>query len=258
VVAVSFFPISEYSAVNLSYSYQIVDITPFSNAPLEIQLAAGTTYGSIFGYTYSYSDLDDARLPTSGSAFSFGQQFAGFGGNLKYIRTNATFATYKSFLDGSVIGSLTLNSGYITGYDGTPVPIQQRFFKGADSFRGFALAGVGPRDLDAATNTGALGGDVFAIGTFAARLPNLLPESYGVGLSLFSDFGTVGRIDNVIRTCSQISCVKDNLAFRASAGISIQWKSPVGPVQIDLGLPIVKAPYDRAQIIHFSGATGAQ
>jgi hypothetical protein len=30
----------------------------------------------------------------------------------------------------------------------------------------------------------------------------------------------------------------------------------MGPVQIDLGLPIVKTFYDRAQIIHFSTATG--
>ena len=29
--------------------------------------------------------------------------------------------------------SLTINSGYITGYDGKPVPINQRFFEGGDS-----------------------------------------------------------------------------------------------------------------------------
>jgi len=50
--------------------------------------------------------------------------------------------------------------------------------------------------------------------------------------------------------------VKDNLAFRGSAGISVSWKSPFGPVQIDLGLPYAKTYYDRPQIIHFSTATG--
>ena len=252
------FPISEYSAVGLSYSYQIVDITPFSNAPLEIQLAAGKTFGSVFGFTYSYSDVDNAQRPTSGTAFSIHQEFAGFGGNLKYVRTLGNFATYTPLFGDNVIGSLSFNGGYITGYDGTPVPIQQHFFKGADTFRGFGIAGVGPRDLNAPTNTGAIGGNVFAIGTLTAAMPNLLPESYGVKLALFSDFGTVGRVDNFIRSCTPLSCVKDNLAFRATVGISVQWKSPVGPVTIDLGLPLVKAPYDRPQIIHFSGATGAQ
>ena len=48
---------------------------------VEIQLAAGTNYGSIFGFTYGFSNLDDVRKPTTGAAFSFSQGFAGFGGN---------------------------------------------------------------------------------------------------------------------------------------------------------------------------------
>ena len=44
--------------------------------------------------------------------------------------------------------------------------------------------------------------------------------------------------------------------MRVSAGVSIGWKSPFGPVQIDLGVPILKASYDKAQFIHFSAGTG--
>lgn len=94
-------------------------------------------------------------------------------------------------------------------------------------------------------------------------MPGLIPESFGINLGLFSDFGTIGHLDNVFtRTCTGAqysgvgSCVKDNLAFRATAGISVQWRSPVGPVQINIGLPIAKTEYDRPQIIHFSTATG--
>src|SRR6185369_175577 len=174
------FPISEFSSVGLRYTYQITRVTPFSNAPLEIQLASGDTYGSIFGFTYGYNSLDDYRRPTTGMSFSLGQDFAGFGGNLKYVKTDADFAVYRPGFDGAIINSLSFHGGIIQGYDGTPVPINQRYFKGGDSFRGFALAGVGPRDLDAPLNTGAIGGNVFAIGTLSARLPSLLPESYGV------------------------------------------------------------------------------
>jgi outer membrane protein insertion porin family len=256
------FPISEYSYVGLNYTYEIAKVEPYGNAPLEILLAAGDTYGSIFGYSYSYNTLDDARKPTKGVSASFSQGFAGFGGNLKFIKTLASFAGYQSMFSDNVVSSLTLNSGYITGYGGANVPINQRFFEGGDTFRGFKLAGIGPRDIDAPVDQGALGGNVYAIGTLAARLPSLLPESYGVSLGVFTDFGTLGRVDNVIRTCTpntaagQGTCDKDNLAFRATAGVSFQWKSPFGPVQIDLALPYIKAPYDRPQILHFSTATG--
>ncbi len=250
------FPISEYSAVSLTYAYQVTDVFPFSDAPLEIRLAAGTTYGSIFGFSYGYNNLDDVRRPTNGVAFSVSEGFAGFGGNLKFIKTEAEFTAYRPGFDGAIINSLALHGGIIQGYDGSAVPINQRYFKGGDSFRGFAIAGIGPRDLVAPLNTGAIGGDVFAVGTYQARLPSLLPESYGVSIAAFSDFGTLGRVDNVIRACGIQSCVRDNFAFRASAGVSLQWKSPFGPLQIDLGLPIVKTIYDRPQILHFSAGTG--
>ena len=101
-----------------------------------------------------------------------------------------------------MVNSLALHGRHHPGYDGPPVPINQRYFKGGDSFRGFALAGIGPRDLDAPLNTGAIGGNVYAIGTLSARLPSLLPESYGVSIAAFTDFGTLGRVDNVIRACT--------------------------------------------------------
>ncbi len=173
------FPVSEFSVVGLSYTYEVADVLPFQGAPLEIQLAAGSTYGSIFGYTYSYNGLDDPRKPTKGLAVSFSQGFAGFGGNLKFIKTSGTFAGYQTMFGGDMIGSLTVNSAYITGYDGAIVPINQRFFEGGDTFRGFKLAGVGPRDIDAPADQGALGGNVFAIGTLAARLPNLVASQAG-------------------------------------------------------------------------------
>ncbi|MEO8300586.1 MAG: outer membrane protein assembly factor BamA [Rhizomicrobium sp.] len=258
------FPISEYSSVSVSYQYKIEEVRPYAGAPLDVQLASGQLYGSIFGFSYAYNDLDDLRKPSSGSTFSLSQSFAGFGGNLKFMSTNAIAATYTPMLDGAIIASLSARLGYITGYDGSLVPFNERFFDGGDTFRGFALAGIGPRDTVAPSNTGALGGTVRAIGSAQMRFPSLLPESYGVGLSLFTDFGTMGRLDNLsgFRQCTGAqysgvgTCVKDNLAFRGSAGISVSWKSPFGPVQIDLGLPYAKTAYDRPQIIHFSTATG--
>jgi len=253
------FPTSEFGTVGLRYTYKLQSINPYINAPLEVQLAAGQTTTSGVGYTFAYNTLDDYVKPTRGLAFSFAQDFAGLGGSLKYLKTESSMVTYKKLFWDEFVGSLSLSAGYITAYSGQLLPINERFFKGGDSFRGFALAGIGPRDIRH-ENTGALGGDAYAIGTAQLRLPEFLPEDYGVNFSLFSDFGTLGHIDNKQQLCGSdptcLASIKDNLAFRASAGISVGWKSPFGPLEIDLGMPVLKTDYDRPQIIHFSTATG--
>ncbi len=265
------FPTSEFGSVGLRYTYRLDKVTPYNlvNIPQQILDAAGSTQTSMIGYSYGYNTLDDYAKPTRGLTFSFSQDFAGFGGTLKYLRTESSFSVYKPLFAGFV-GSLTGSAGYITGYGGQRVRINERFFKGGDSFRGFQMAGVGPRDTAIPGDSGAVGGNVYAIGSINIRVPNFLPEDYGISTSLFSDFGTVGRIDRNGPigppgfNCKAIkpgavaasSCIADNLALRASAGISIGWKSPFGPIQIDLGIPIAKTPYDRTEIIHFSAGTG--
>jgi outer membrane protein insertion porin family len=250
------FPTSEYGSVGLFYTYRIDQVNPYSTAPLEVLLAAGTTKASEIGYSFTYNTLDDNIKPTSGIIFSFTQDFAGFGGSLKYLKTEGSIGTYHKIFTDSLIGSLNISSGFITGYGGQVIPIQERFFKGGDTFRGFKLAGIGPRDVDVTGDAGAVGGDFYAIGNAQLRLPGLVPQDYGMDFSLFSDFGTLGHLDRSQRICTTTSCIADNLAFRMSAGISVNWKSPFGPVQIDLGVPLLKTYYDKTEFIHFSAGTG--
>ena len=121
-------------------------------------------------------------------------------------------------------------------------------------FRGFEIAGIGPRDLTPGFGNPALGGNLYAIGTVAARLPPFLPESYGIDLSLISDFGTLGRLSSQDKNVSG-AVIVDELAPRASAGLAIGWKSPFGPVEVDLGYPFVKKAYDKIEAIRFSAGT---
>jgi outer membrane protein insertion porin family len=253
------FPTSEFGSVGLRYTFRVDDITPFANAPQQIQLAAGTAQTSSIGYTYSYNTLDDPIKPVHGITASLSQDFAGLGGTLKYLKTEASFSYRHPIIWDDLVGTFSMTSGYINAYDGQHVRLNERFFKGGDTFRGFNIAGIGPRDIHA-QGQGSVGGNAYAIGSFELRLPDFLPADYGITASLFSDFGTLGHIDSGA-FCPQpnnpnLSCVRDNMGLRASAGIAIGWKSPFGPVEIDLGVPFVKQPYDKSQVIRFSAGTG--
>ncbi|HWU26692.1 MAG TPA: outer membrane protein assembly factor BamA [Rhizomicrobium sp.] len=260
------FPTSEYGSVGVRYAYSISSISPFLGAGTVIQQSAGTFDTSSVGYSYTYNTLDDPIKPRHGFVFGLNQDIAGFGGNEKFIRTEDSFGVYFPVLWDRFVASIKQTGGYIQGYDGDKVVLNQRFFKGGDSFRGFALAGIGPRELNT-SGQNSLGGDAYVIGSIELRMPDFLPADYGISTSLFSDFGTLGHLDtgtsgpglNTTQPCfkgSGLPCIKDNLALRVSAGLAIAWKSPFGPVQIDLSYPVVKEAYDQPRIIWFSAGTG--
>jgi outer membrane protein insertion porin family len=245
------FPVSEFGRLSPHYNYQYTDISPVTGASLAVQLAAGRYSASSVGYTYTYDTRDDIIRPTKGINFALSQDIAGIGGDLKYLRSVGAFEYYHPFLF-NLVGEFALSSGYVSGYGGLAVPINERFFKGGPSFRGFRIAGIGPRDV---VGNAALGGQAFAIGTYQVRLPQILPQDYGINLSAFSDFGTLGLIRGEAKPCIPTLCIKDDLAFRATAGIAINWRSPFGPVEIDLALPYVMQSYDKPEIIRFSAGT---
>jgi outer membrane protein insertion porin family len=255
------FPVSEFGAVGLRYTISEATVSPYANAPSVILQAGGSETTSSFGYSYTYNTLDDPIKPRHGYTFEWSQDFAGFGGTAKYIRTLASGAIHHPLLWDEFTGTLSFNAGYIQPYNGRSLYLTDRFYKGGDSFPGFALAGVGPREVSA-SGENAIGADAYAIGAADLRLPDFLPADYGLAFSIFSDFGTVGHLasgapaDNCNPFPPGLVCIKDNMAFRATAGLGINWKSPFGPIQISFALPYVRESYDKSQIIYFSAGTG--
>ncbi|HTI67667.1 MAG TPA: BamA/TamA family outer membrane protein, partial [Caulobacteraceae bacterium] len=52
--------------------------------------------------------------------------------------------------------------------------------------------------------------------------------------------------------------IRDELALRVTAGITVDWKSPMGPLRFDLSQIIKKQPYDRTETFQFRTSTRFQ
>ncbi|MBL8550754.1 MAG: outer membrane protein assembly factor BamA [Hyphomonadaceae bacterium] len=232
----------------------------------------GTFLTSVFGYSFNWDARNDRIDPTNGFDLSLSQDFAGAGGDVHYLRTELSTGVYRGIVQ-DVTASFRLNSGYIFGWSGDDVRINDRFFKGGSSFRGFDVAGIGPRQITVVSDASggvvntiygdALGGNLYYIGTLQLSFPLGLPEQFGVSGALFAEAGSLGILDAASsRTTSFTSggqtyttFVDDAASFRASAGVSIFWDSPFGPVQFDFAEPFAKSYFDRTETFRFSTRT---
>jgi outer membrane protein insertion porin family len=95
----------------------------------------------------------------------------------------------------------------------------------------------------------ALGGNMFYRGSAELKFPIGLPEELGVAGHAFSDFGSLWDLDE------NGANIADENTFRASAGVGVSWRSPLGPVRVDLAKPVVKEDYDEEEVFRFSFGT---
>ncbi|MAP95791.1 MAG: outer membrane protein assembly factor BamA [Ponticaulis sp.] len=237
---------------------------------------------SIVGYSISWDRRNDPIRPTRGFELGWSQEVAGFGGDVFYLKSEGVGTIYRGIWK-DVIASLKLSAGYVSSFNDDDLRINNRFFKGGNSFRGFDVAGLGPRDVltsydllgnitdvRRANNQSALGGKMYAIGTVELSVPNFLPEEYGIKTSLFTEFGTVGLLDDADKTPTQIFDItdddgniisrqllqtEDEASLRAAAGVSIFWDSPFGPIRFDFSQILAKEEYDRTETFRFSTST---
>jgi outer membrane protein insertion porin family len=87
-----------------------------------------------------------------------------------------------------------------------------------------------------------------------------VPESFGLDAALFTEFGTLGILDDRSRRTVDLAgdnmlVIDDTPSLRATAGITFFWDSPFGPVQFDFAQPIQNEEYDEVEEFRFSTRT---
>jgi outer membrane protein insertion porin family len=251
------FPLSVNAFLNTRYQLHadevLVNNTECEEGAISVTICdqRGSSLTSLVGYSLFLDYRNDPLHPTRGYYINLKQDFAGLAGNVRYLRTELEGATYYGFAPGWV-GTFNGSAGFIDGWGGDDVRINDRFFKGGNTFRGFQTAGIGPRDTNSNLQE-ALGGKLYAIGTTELSVPTPLPEQYGIKTSLFSDFGTLGLVDKDVKIGNPT--VKDDLSLRASAGLSVFWTSPLGPIRLDFSQILAKEQYDKTETFRFSTST---
>ncbi|WP_293553843.1 outer membrane protein assembly factor BamA [Parvibaculum sp.] len=245
------FPLSDNSRFLTRYQLRLEEIFNVDlsdpNVSEVIKDAVGKETRSVVGYDYYLDNRDDPVTPTAGWDLLFSQDFAGLGGSVRYISSQFLVHAYHQVAEGFV-GTQRFDLGYIKGI-GEEVRLNDRFFKGGADFRGFKSGGIGPRDL---LSDDAVGAEAYAFGTTELSFPNGLPQALGITTSLFMDYGFIGK---AYTNPNLVTDVQDKMAPRVSTGISLNWKSPFGPVRLDFAQVLVDEDYDQREAFRFSAGT---
>jgi outer membrane protein insertion porin family len=175
---------------------------------------------SAVGYSLVFDNLNDRIRPTRGQRLIFSQDFAGLGGNVRYIRSRGEGHKYWG-LAGFILSAngeagyvLPLSSSRGAGVD--KVRLTDRFFLGSPDFAGFDIRGIGPRVLrrpyladgtidpnrkNAADD--ALGGRAYYFGKLELQIPlGNGAKELGLRPSLFANIGSVFGVKQPPTTAS--------------------------------------------------------
>lgn len=267
------FPITDNTSLSTRYSLRTEDVevpgldcaailaNPGQSSQSSLCLQEGGRLSSILGYTFAWDRRNDPITPTRGFDLRWSQDFAGVGGDVQYLRTDVRGNLYRGLFK-NVIASATVSGGYITGWGGEAIQVNDRFFKGSNDFRGYDNAGIGPRVVQVNNITGqtqrlnALGGKAYGIASSEVSFPLGIPNLLG---SLFLEAGTVGLLDDDFKfeTTSGDFTTRtiDELSIRAMVGASVFWDSPFGPIRFDFTQPLKKYDYDERKSFQFTTRT---
>ncbi len=246
-------PLNDNWRLNTNYqlvSEEIFDVE--SDASRAIKNAEGTALVSSVGYSLAYDTRNSLQNPSRGLLFRMGQDFAGLGGDVNYVRTVADARGFYPIRKKMVLAG-RLHGGYISGFGGDDVRILDLFFKGGETIRGFDSSGIGPRDLSPGTEEDALGGKIYAASTLELRFPlPRVPEKMGLTAAVFFDAATLYETGD-LGTPPPLFVGDDN-TIRTSVGVSLIWQSPLGPLRADLAKALTLESYDDEQLFHFGAA----
>ena len=238
-------------SASLGYIIEQSRISGLSDVLKTVGYKDGKSLKSSLIPSITYNSTDDYYLPRTGIIASTSLEFAGVGGDEKFLKSRTNFNWYqgiREWVDYDLIFRFKSSFGKI--WDRGWVPINERLYLGGiRNLRGFESRTVSPKVKVASGSWYETGGDTSF--NSSAELSFPLIERVKMRGLLFVDYGVIrGRIANV--TAPGIVAYIDGRISRYSAGAGIEWVTPMGPLQLIFAKPLKKQDGDDTSTFEFT------
>jgi outer membrane protein insertion porin family len=235
------FPVSENGRLALYYNLVYSEMDDYSGTipagVLANEASLGGRFSSALGYEYTYDTRRTGLNPNAGVLLSFGQEFAGLGGDVEFIRTSARILGQTKVLNEEVTLRASLEGGALefTGSNNS---------RAIDRYSGKIMRGFEPGGIGPTQGNEHLGGNYFAVAKFEAEFPLGLPAEYGITGGAFYDVGAIWDVS----TANAVGrLASTGFEDRHSIGLSLFWESPFGPLRMNFSRALKKEPGDIEQ-----------
>ena len=222
------------------FVFEAEDLTTNSTASAALKKQDGN-YNSIeLDYSFLYDKRDQSFRPTDGYYSRFNQTLPLLSNDYS-ISNIYDFKTYHK-LSENMISNISFYISAINSLDGSDVRVSDRIYLSSRKLRGFEAGKIGPKD-----NLDFIGGNYASVASLSTTLPNALPELESIDFSIFIDAGNVWAVD--------YNNSLDNSKIRSSTGISIDWLTPIGPLNFVIAQPITSVSTDVKETFRFDIGT---
>lgn len=238
--------ISEYVTASLKYRIDEIDITNISDdATDDLKKEYGENTISSLTQGLTFDSRDNIFDTKKGDLLTGSFEWAGgaIGGDKDFWKFYGRASHYFPMPRNSAL-ELRARVGTGDSYSNSEqIPIYERFFAGgANTVRGYEERQIGPID---SSSKDPLGGESMLIGNIEYTYP--LVDFLKV--AVFYDTGNVWAKLNDIGSGG----------FKSSIGLGLRVKTPIGPIMLDYGIPLNKAPGEEDKSdgrLHFSISHG--
>jgi outer membrane protein insertion porin family len=186
-----------------------------------------------------YDTTDDYYLPRMGITATQSLEYAGIGGDAKYLKSRTTFNKYQGLEKWIGFDAIArYKARYYEVSDEGYLPTNEKFFMGGiGSVRGYESYSISPYYTNVALQDVKTGGKRTFSNSAEVSFP-LVPKAK-MRFVTFLDWGWIGD-----SSLSEFS--------RGGYGIGLEWFSPVGPIQIMFAKPLNEEERDKTSNFEFT------
>jgi len=216
-------------------------ISTNSSASASLKKQEGSYFENKFSYTLDY-DLRNQKFRTTDGIRSIFNQSVPLISDDFALSNSYEFKKWHE-LENSMVVDINFYGNAINSLTDEDVRVSNRLGLSSSRMRGFESGKIGPRD-----GNDYVGGNYAAAINLSTTLPMLLESFENIDMKYFIDAGNVWGVD-------YSDSVDESNSIRSSTGLTVNWFTPIGPMNFAFIQNISKASTDKTESFQFNIGT---